>query len=297
MKNFRSCDLCGATPDQAAKTWPEAEAGSASEGYVTCKSCGLVFANPLPGAGDLVAFHAKQYAAEATEQIPDRLHKLDPEHSQKRLYSEAYQRWAKNLLLELKEHARTPNAPRFLEVGCAAGGVLKAARDLGMPAVGTEVSPESAAYGISKEQLDIRIGVLEDLKLPAAAFDIVLLHDVFEHVPSPKQTITECARLMAPGGVICIHTVNVDSLTARVARADFFLADTTGGHATLRRYCRDAGLDPFEVTTRGFRIVQRERDREAMGWNRAFVRLAENIGHEVVKPFGLGHFIQVVARK
>ncbi|HEY8240646.1 MAG TPA: methyltransferase domain-containing protein, partial [Kiritimatiellia bacterium] len=172
-----------------------------------------------------------------------------------------------------------------------------------MSAIGTEVSPESAEYGIKNERLDIRIGLLENLKLPAASFDIVLLHDVIEHVPSPMQIVKECARLMAKGGVICIHTVNVESLTARVAKQDFFLADTTGGHATLfspatlSRYCREAGLEPVEITTRGFRVVQRERDREAMGWNRAFVRLVENIAHEVVKPCGLGHFINVVARK
>lgn len=253
----------------------------------------------------MAAFHSDQYAANDTQAEPDRLHKLDPEHSRQRLFSEAYQRWARKLLTELQSEMRGPvkGTARFLEVGCGAGGVLKAARDMGISAVGTEVSPEAAEYAIQNEGFDIRIGLLEDLKLPAKAFDIILLHDVIEHVPSPMQLLRECARLLAPGGVLAAHTVNVDALTVDFAGGDFFLADTTGGHcvlytpATLRRYCDALGLDVVSIKSRGFRIVQRERDRQRMGWKRTFIRLAENIGHEIVKRSNRGHFVMLVARK
>ena len=57
------------------------------------------------------------------------------------------------------------------------------------------------------------------------------------------------------------------------------------------------GLEVLTVATRGFRVVQRERDRQRMGWKRTWIRLAENIGHEVVKRTHQGHFIMVVGRK
>jgi 2-polyprenyl-3-methyl-5-hydroxy-6-metoxy-1,4-benzoquinol methylase len=253
----------------------------------------------------MAAFHSEQYAARDAQAEPDRLHKLDPEHSRRRLFSEAYQRWATKLLTGLKAEVRGQGttAPRFLEVGCGAGGVLKAARAMGLSAVGTEVSAEAAEYAIRSEGFDIRIGLLEDLKLPEQSFEIILLHDVIEHVPSPMQLLRECARLLAPGGVLAAHTVNVDALTVDLACGDFFLADTTGGHcvlytpATLRRYCDALGLDVVSIRSRGFRIVQRERDRVRMGWKRTFIRLAENIGHEIVKLTNRGHFVMLVARK
>jgi SAM-dependent methyltransferase len=168
---------------------------------------------------------------------------------------------------------------------------------------GVEVSREAAEFGLEHEKLDIRIGQLQDLRLPDASFDIVLLHDVIEHVPAPLDLLRECVRLLMPGGVICLHTVNVDSATARFAGHRFYLADTTGGHAvlfsprTLRRYCKLLGLEPLTMETRGFRIVQNEHDRKSMGWKRGIVRLAENIGHEWVKLTNRGHFVLLVARR
>lgn len=304
MTALRSCELCGAPPERQTRTWPDARIGSASYGYVTCGECGLVFCNPLPNPSDQAAFHRDQYAADASAE-PERLHKMDPEHSRQRLYSPAYQRWAKGLLERLASRAPAERSGqiRFLEVGCASGGILKAARELGMSPVGVEVSPEAAAYGRREEKLDIRIGLLEQLGLPAASFDIVLLHDVVEHVPSPMSLLRECVRLLARGGILCLHTVNVESATARYAGKDFYLADVTGGHivlfspSTLKRYGAVLGLEVLALETRGFRLVQREGDRERMGWRRPFVRLAENLGHELVKRTGRGHFVLLIARK
>ena len=305
MNAVSQCDLCGAPPEQSKKTWPDAAKGSASEGYVTCLNCGLVYCRELP-TSDMAEFHNQQYASPSATLEPDRLHKLDPEHSRKRLFAPAYQQWAQKLLKELVDQTKSEKkgSVRVLEVGCAAGGILKAARDLGMDAVGTEVSAEAASFGIQQEKLDIRIGLLEDLKLPAASFDIVLLHDVIEHVPSPMHVMKECARLLKPGGVLGAHTVNVDALTVDFAGSDFFLADTTGGHVvlftpdTLEKYSRALGLFPLSTKTRGFRIVQRERDRKEMkGLRKACIRLVENIGHELVKRSNRGHFVMLVARK
>lgn len=304
MTLLRPCELCGAPPERQTRTWPDARIGSASYGYMTCGECGLVFCNPLPNSSDQAAFHRDQYAADADAE-PERVHKMDPEQSRQRLYSPAYQRWAKGLLERLASHVPPElNGPiRFLEVGCASGGILKAARDLGMRPVGVEVSPEAAAYGLRQEKLDIRIGLLEQLGLLAGSFDMVLLHDVVEHVPSPMNLLRECVRLLSPGGVLCVHTVNVESATAKRAGRHFYLADVTGGHlvlfspGTLKRYGGALGLEILALETRGFRLVQRESDRRQMGWMRPFIRLAENLGHELVKWTNRGHFVLLIARK
>ncbi|HEX9794472.1 MAG TPA: class I SAM-dependent methyltransferase [Planctomycetota bacterium] len=262
-----------------------------------------MFASPLPGDGDLSAFHRQQYAGGNT---PSRLQAMRPEWAEERQYRAKYQEWARTWLAEraaARRGAAAATVPcRMLEIGCAAGGMLLAARDLGMAAVGVEVSAEAARFGRATHGLDIRVGELADLGLPAAAFGLVVLYDLIEHVQSPSALLQECRRLTVPGGVMAIHTVNVDSATAERAGSDFYLADTGGGHATLftaehlSAFLRKAGFVPYSVHTHGYRIVQSEADRARMGWRRRFVRLAENLGNAQVKRRGRGHFLALDAR-
>jgi len=295
---LRPCPLCGSAPTHHQPTWPGLVAERGGAAYVTCGECDLTFANPLPWEGDLAAFHRHQYAE---QQAPERMAKLDAERSRSRQYSPGFQKWARNLLTRMQAVAPS-GGNTFLDVGCAAGGVLKVARDLGLTPTGVEVSPEAAKFGIREHHLDIRIGQLGDVDLPSASFGLILLHDVIEHVASPAEFLKECARLCLPGGVISVHTVNLASMTARVAGSDFYLADIGGGHvvlftaAHLDRFLSDAGFTPFATETHGFRWVQREVDRENLGWKRPLVRLAENACHQWVKRSGRGHFIHALGR-
>jgi 2-polyprenyl-3-methyl-5-hydroxy-6-metoxy-1,4-benzoquinol methylase len=283
--------------------WPGAGTASSSHDFMHCKDCGLVQLNPMPDPRAQADFHSSHYDGAAP---PERLGKMSPEHSRKRLYSAKYQKWAAGLLRDLAAHISPQrSAPlRLLEIGAASGGILKAARDLGMIPTGVEVSAEVAAIGIRELQLDIRVGLVEEMNLPSGGFDILILQDVIENVPSPASLMKESARLLAPGGVIYIHTVNVESRTAAEAGSEFFLADATGGHVvlfspgTLARYVTTNGLRVLETTTGGYRILQRECDRAAVrGLKRRWIRLRENIGHRLVKNTLRGHFVTVIAQK
>ena len=50
-------------------------------------------------------------------------------------------------------------------------------------------------------------------------FDVVVLADVLEHLDDPVAAIDRCARLLRPGGVLCVVTPDPSSLTARLAGA------------------------------------------------------------------------------
>ena len=50
-------------------------------------------------------------------------------------------------------------------------------------------------------------------------FDVVVLADVLEHLDDPVDAIDRCARLLRPGGVLCVVTPDPSSLTARLAGA------------------------------------------------------------------------------
>src|SRR5262249_44992987 len=78
---------------------------------------------------------------------------------------------------------------RLLEVGCAGGYFLQAARDRGWQPVGIEISEVAADYARQTLGLDVRTGTLETVSLEPESFDAVFLGDVLEHVPDPVGTL------------------------------------------------------------------------------------------------------------
>jgi 2-polyprenyl-3-methyl-5-hydroxy-6-metoxy-1,4-benzoquinol methylase len=113
-------------------------------------------------------------------------------------------------LLEL-----VPKGGRLLEIGCATGFLLRAARDRGFEAIGVEMS--EWASGIARDEfgLDVRTGKLEDAGLESGSFDVVVLADVIEHLTDPSRTVREIHRVLEPGGRLLLLTPDAGSLMAR----------------------------------------------------------------------------------
>jgi hypothetical protein len=59
-------------------------------------------------------------------------------------------------------------------------------------------------------------GTLRDAELDSASYDAVTMWDVVEHLVDPMADLVEAARLLKPGGVLLMHTINIDSLLARL---------------------------------------------------------------------------------
>ncbi|MEP7027523.1 MAG: class I SAM-dependent methyltransferase [Candidatus Eisenbacteria bacterium] len=93
---------------------------------------------------------------------------------------------------------------RLLEVGCASGAVLEAAAGRGWTVQGVEYSADAASDARS-HGVPVFLGGLEEAALPDAAYDIVFLGDVLEHVPDPAATLREVGRVLAPGGALALR--------------------------------------------------------------------------------------------
>jgi SAM-dependent methyltransferase len=144
---------------------------------------------------------------------------------------------------------------RMLEVGCGIGTFLVDARDAGWAMSGLEINAEFP--GFCRKELgieDVAVGVISDPPFPDASFDAVAMLDVLEHMYDPVLSVTNCARLMKPGGTLVVKSPN-GPMQLRKERVKKMLGSGDGyvatiGHLnqftpkTLSLAFRKGGLEP-----------------------------------------------------
>ena len=113
-----------------------------------------------------------------------------------------------------------------LDVGSGRGEFLRLLRDRGVVARGIEVNPLSVEAS-RREGLEVAEGDALDLlgKTPAQSLGGVVAFQVVEHWPPAViyRFLREARRVLLPGGILILETINSDSLSALRA---FFLDPT-----------------------------------------------------------------------
>jgi SAM-dependent methyltransferase len=105
---------------------------------------------------------------------------------------------------------------RLLEVGCAYGFFLmEAARYFDV--AGIELAVDAAEHG-RRAGLNVMQGTADEARLrQIGPVDVIVLLDVIEHLPDPRETLALCRRQLNPGGIIVITTGDFGSLAAKLA--------------------------------------------------------------------------------
>ena len=137
---------------------------------------------------------------------------------------------------------------KLLDYGCAVGACVKAAKDAGWDAVGYERSAWAADWGRRELGVEIVDGDVLGEAFAPKSFDVVTLWDVIEHVDKPREIFEFVTRVLKPGGLIAMNTVNASSLGARLANKrwrhlapPYHLNYFT--RASLTRLVADAGFE------------------------------------------------------
>jgi SAM-dependent methyltransferase len=104
---------------------------------------------------------------------------------------------------------------RFLDVGCATGAMLVAAKDSGFETEGLELSDWSSKLAMGKG-LVVHKEYLESLasKKPGQ-YDVISLIGVIEHFADPLKELKYIRSLLKPDGILVVWTGDVDSITSR----------------------------------------------------------------------------------
>ena len=96
---------------------------------------------------------------------------------------------------------------RILENGCGVGMYVEKLSGFGSRVIGLEYDFERAREAhIRSEEIINAAG--EFIPLPASAFDLVLSHEVIEHVRDDRAAIREMMRVLKPGGRAVIFCPN-----------------------------------------------------------------------------------------
>jgi 2-polyprenyl-3-methyl-5-hydroxy-6-metoxy-1,4-benzoquinol methylase len=102
-----------------------------------------------------------------------------------------------------------------LDVGAAAGFILKGFINKGWQGIGIEPNNSMAEYGKIELGLNIKKGTIETVEIEEK-FDLVILIQVIAHIYELHNSMKKIYSFLKPGGHVLIETWNKDSLTARV---------------------------------------------------------------------------------
>src|ERR1051326_4479542 len=92
-------------------------------------------------------------------------------------------------------------AKRILDIRCGLGMDVSQFRQFSDDVYGVDIDPDK--IGRASEWLpNLRVSPAEELPYPDDSFDVILLHEVIEHVDDDRRTIVEAYRVLAPGGHI-----------------------------------------------------------------------------------------------
>jgi len=106
---------------------------------------------------------------------------------------------------------------RLLEVGCAAGWVLKAAGDLGWKVKGIEGAPKFSDFARNELGLDIFSDMISRVNVAKwSQYDLILAFDVFEHLHDPVRDLSILRELAAPNASLLITAPNISSICAKL---------------------------------------------------------------------------------
>lgn len=163
---------------------------------------------------------------------------------------------------------------RVLDIGCGGGILSESVARLGAAVVGVDVTEKNlrvARLHAEREGLviDYRLASVELLAQSGEVFDLVLNMEVVEHVGHPQAFLAHCARLVRPGGIMVVSTINRTLAAAVIAiwGAESVLRWLPRGTHHYRKLVR-----PSEVIAglgAGFRVLDRTGVR-VNPFNRAF---------------------------
>jgi 2-polyprenyl-3-methyl-5-hydroxy-6-metoxy-1,4-benzoquinol methylase/spore coat polysaccharide biosynthesis predicted glycosyltransferase SpsG len=287
----RDCPSCGGSPRVVQHRDP-------AKSFFRCSSCGMVYMlrfspgreNPYTESYFFEEYR-RQYGKTYLEDWP------------------ALTALAERRLDIIEELARSSlgraKGLSVLDVGCAYGPFLAAARDRGQEAYGLDASEEAAAYvrrelGIPASSGDFLDGATASTF--GGPFDVLSMWYVIEHFQRLDKALRNAASLVRPGGVLALSTPSLEGASGRFDREGFFARspedhftvwEPSRARAILKTYgfrverIRVTGHHPERLPGLGFLASKARRN--------GFDTVLAGVGGLLSRAFGLGDTFELYA--
>jgi len=192
-----TCPLC-----ESAQR-PRVEMRLLEADLVRCTRCGLVRVALMPTAASAARLYADGYFRDPRRGYVDYV-------ADERVFRAEFRRRLRVL--------RSAGARgRLLDVGCASGALLVEARAGGFDPVGLEPAPAMARRAAESSGCPVLAVPLQDALLAPAAYDVVTMFDVLEHVVAPVRALEALRRALAPGGTLAVTVPDYGGMWARAS--------------------------------------------------------------------------------
>lgn len=237
LKKSRLCNLCGSNNVRLRYQIDRFH-------IVRCIQCDLVYVAEEITDQELIGYYGEAYYTGAQD-------KGYADYIGRRELRKEYFR---SMIPRIRRHLRV-EAPRVLDVGCAAGFFLEVAREQNWEAQGVEISAYAADYARSRLGLNVFTGSLAEAQLSSCTFDLISFWDVIEHVGDPLKALRLSYDLLRPDGLLVLSTGDISGFTARVYGRQWGLL-APPGH--LFYFSRETSFAMLRVA--GFAVLEWQSD-------------------------------------
>jgi len=166
-----------------------------------CTQCGHRFTEISDKENHLSKVYGDEYFFGGKDGYPNYLNKKDLLYEQGLTYARLISKYT------------TPG--KVLDIGCAAGYILKGFEQSGWDCHGIEPNDTMASYGREKLRLNIKTGSIETFE-SSKKFDLVNLIQVIGHVYDVDKTLENVTRILKPDGLVLIESWNRNSIAAQL---------------------------------------------------------------------------------
>ena len=236
---YRRCPVCGTdAPEDSVcrfgdRTFGDRTFGGRTFGgrtYRRCRVCGVIYMDrtcPPPIEYEREYFfesYRRQYGKTYLEDFP----KIKAEGKRRLKII--------NSLLPVKIPVKTEERS-LLDIGCAYGPFLAAAREEGFAPAGIDPAQDAVHY--VRRELDIAAvqGFFPNTTLPSSRpYDTVTLWFVIEHFTDPRAALEEVKNILKPGGILAFSTPSFSGVS---------------GRSSLRRFLSASPADHFTIWSPG----------------------------------------------
>lgn len=188
------------TSEFLIKVYSSSSDQSLFEQLVQCVKCGLVYLNPRFSDQMIVDAYTKGEDRTFIKQDAMRI----------RTFVDAIRQLVKEKMLKLAPETK------ILDVGCAGGAFLRAAKTMGLSPIGVEPSRWLSHYARTEYGLDVRSGTLLEQDFDRSSFDLITLWDVIEHLSDPGRELAYTHSLLKSDGVLVVNYPDFGSFPARM---------------------------------------------------------------------------------